>query len=117
MPDFIIHPYRSAEIYMILKNASYCKIPVTIWDGGSSPLGGALSIAGGIMIDMKRMNHLIKINKVSHTIIIETGMIFQWLAWYANERGYSCQHITSCLTCDTIDKALNHRSIGIMFTK
>ena len=44
-------------------------------------------------------------------------MIFQQLEWYANERGYSCQHIPSCLTCGTIGGALGHRGIGIMSTK
>ena len=44
-------------------------------------------------------------------------MIFQQLEWYANEKGYSCQHIPSCLTCGTIGGALGHRGIGIMSTK
>ena len=69
------------------------------------------------MIDMKRMNKLIEIDEVSRTITAEAGMIFQQLEWYANERGYSCQHIPSCLTCGTIGGALGHRGIGIMSTK
>ena len=66
---------------------------------------------------MKRMNRLLEIDEISRTITAEAGMIFQQLEWYANERGYSCQHIPSCLTCGTIGGALGHRGIGIMSTK
>ncbi len=117
MPDFIVRPGCTEEVSKILKIANYYKLPVNIWGGGSGSQGGALPMAGGIMMDMKRMNHLIEINETSRTITAEAGMIFQQLEWYANERGYSCQHIPSCLTCGTIGGALGHRGIGIMSNK
>jgi alkyldihydroxyacetonephosphate synthase len=116
-PEWIVCPDNSQEISKILKIAGYYKIPVNIWGGGSGSQGGALPMAGGIMIDMKRMNRLIKMDEVSRTITAEAGMIFQQLEWYANEKGYSCQHIPSCLTCGTVGGALAHRGIGIMSTK
>ena len=106
MPDWIVRPGSSVEVSKILKIANYYKIPVNIWGGGSGSQGGALPMAGGIMMDMKRMNHLIEMDEVSRTITAEAGMIFQQLEWYANERGYSCQHIPSCLTCGTIGTML-----------
>ena len=117
MPDIIVRPGSAVEVSKILKIANYYKIPVNIWGGGSGSQGGALPMAGGIMMDMKRMCRLIEIDEVSRTITAEAGMIFQQLEWYANERGYSCQHIPSCLTCGTIGGALGHRGIGIMSTK
>lgn len=117
MPDWIVCPGSSQEVSKILKIANYYKIPVNIWGGGSGSQGGALSMAGGIMMDMKRMDRLIKLDEESRTITAEAGMIFQQLEWYANEKGYSCQHIPSCLTCGTIGGALAHRGIGIMSTK
>ena len=44
-------------------------------------------------------------------------MIFAQLEWYANERGYSCMHLPSCMTCGTVGGALAHRGIGILSTK
>ena len=117
MPDWIVRPGSSEEVSKVLKIANYYKIPVHIWGGGSGSQGGALPMAGGIMMDMKRMSRLIELDEVSRTITAEAGMIFQQLEWYANERGYSCQHIPSCLTCGTIGGALGHRGIGIMSTK
>ena len=117
MPDWIVRPGATEEVSKIMKIANYYKIPVHIWDGGSGSQGGALPMSGGILMDMKRMSKLIEIDEVSRTITAEAGMIFQQLEWYANEKGYSCQHIPSCLTCGTIGGALGHRGIGIMSTK
>ena len=117
MPDWIVRPGSAQEVSKILKIANYYKLPVNVWGGGSGSQGGALPMAGGLMLDMKRMNRLLEIDEISRTITAEAGMIFQQLEWYANERGYSCQHIPSCLTCGTIGGALGHRGIGIMSTK
>lgn len=117
MPDYIVRPDSAEQVSRLLKIANYYKIPVHTWGGGSGSQGGALSMAGGLLLDTKRMNRLIKIDEESRTITAEAGMIFQQLEWYANERGYSCQHIPSCLTCGTIGGALAHRGIGITSTK
>lgn len=117
LPDIIVRPGCTEEVSKVLKIANYYKIPVHTWGGGSGSQGGALPMAGGILLDMKRMNHLISIDESSHSITAEAGMIFQQLEWYANEKGYSCMHIPSCLTCGTIGGALGHRGIGIFSSK
>ncbi|MGI6738133.1 MAG: FAD-binding oxidoreductase [Christensenellales bacterium] len=117
MPDWIVRPGATEEVSKILKIANYYKIPLHTWGGGSGSQGGALPMSGGILMDMKRMCKLIEIDEISRTITAEAGMIFQQLEWYANEKGYSCQHIPSCLTCGTIGGALAHRGIGIMSGK
>lgn len=117
MADVIVRPGSSEEVSRILKIANYYKLPVHTWGGGSGSQGGALPMAGGILLDMKRMNHLISIDENAHSITAEAGMIFQQLEWYANERGYSCMHIPSCLTCGTIGGALGHRGVGILSSR
>ena len=115
--DFVVRPGSAQEVSAILKVANYYKLPVHTWGGGSGSQGGALPMAGGIILDTKRMNRLLEIDLESRTITAETGMIFQQLEWYANEKGFSCMHIPSCLTCGTIGGALGHRGIGILSTK
>ena len=117
LPDFVVRPGSTEEVSKVLKIANYYKIPVQTWGGGSGTQGGALPMAGGILLDVKRMDKLIDIDTVSGTITCETGMIFQTLEWYANEQGYSVMHIPSCLTCCTVGGALAHNGIGIVSTK
>ena len=77
LPDFIVKPGSSEEVAKVMKIANYYKIPVHTWGGGSGTQGGALPMAGGIILDIKRMNKLLDIDTVSGTITCETGMIFQ----------------------------------------
>lgn len=116
-PDYIVRPGSAEEVSKVLKIANYYKIPVQTWGGGSGSQGSALPMAGGILLDIKRMNHLLDINEESMTITAETGMVFQTLEWYANQKNYSIMHIPSCLTCGTVGGALAHRGIGILSTK
>ena len=114
---FLVRPGSTEDVSKVLKIANYYRMPVHTWGGGSGSQGGALPLAGGILLDMKRMDRLIEIDDESHSITAEAGMIFQRLEWYANERGMSVNHIPSCLTCGTIGGALAHRGIGITSTK
>jgi alkyldihydroxyacetonephosphate synthase len=115
--DFIVWPGSAQDVSKILKIANYYKLPVQTWGGGSGSQGSALPMAGGIVLDTKRMNKLVEVNEYSHTITAETGMIFQTLEWHANAKGLSVMHLPSCLTCGTIGGALAHRGIGITSTK
>ncbi len=117
LPDYVVRPGSAEEVSKVLKIANYYKIPVQTWGGGSGSQGGALPMAGGILLDVKRMNRLLDINLEAGTITCETGMIFQTLEWYANEKGYSVMHLPSCLTCCTVGGALAHNGIGILSTK
>ena len=116
-PDFMVWPETAQEVSKVLKIANYYKIPVHTWGGGSGSQGSALPMAGGIILDTKRMNKLREIDTESLTITAETGMVFQSLEWHANQLGYSVMHIPSCLTCGTVGGALAHRGIGILSTK
>lgn len=116
-PEYIVRPKSAEEISKVLKIANYYKLPVHTWGGGSGSQGSALPMAGGIILDLKRMNKVLDINEVSRTITAESGAIFQHVEWCANEKGYSIMHIPSCLTCGTVGGALAHRGIGIMSTK
>ena len=117
LPDYVVRPGCAEEVSKVLKIANYYKLPVQTWGGGSGSQGGALPMAGGIVLDIKRMDKLLDIDTKAGTITCETGMIFQTLEWYANEQGFSVMHLPSCLTCCTVGGALAHNGIGILSTK
>ena len=115
--DYIVRPASAEEVSKVLRIANYYKIPVHTWGGGSGSQGGALPMAGGILLDTKRMDKLIDLNVDAGTVTCETGMIFQQLEWYCNEKGYSVMHLPSCLTCGAVGGALAHNGICILSTK
>ena len=117
MCDFVVRPGSSIEVAKVLQIADYYKLPVTTWGGGSGSQGGALPVAGGILLDMKRMNRVVEFNEDSMCVTVETGINFQQLEWYANERGYSLMHYPSSMGCGTVGGFLAHNGIGVLSTK
>lgn len=117
MPDIVVRPGSTEEVSKVLKIANYYKIPVTAWGGGSGSQGGALPVAGGILLDIKRMDKVLDINVEAGYVTCETGIIFATLEERVNELGYSIMHLPSCLTCCTVGGALAHNGIGILSTK
>lgn len=116
-PDVVVRPGSTEEVSRVMVIANYYKMPVQVWGGGSGSQGGALPMAGGILLDMKRMNKVICLNEESMTITMEAGINFQQLEWFANEKGYSLMHYPSSINCATVGGFLAHRGTGILSTK
>jgi len=75
IPDVIVFAESSEEVSKILAVANGEKIPVTPRGSGTSAVGGALAAKGGILLDLSRMNHILKINKQDGYVIAEPGVI------------------------------------------
>ncbi len=115
--DIIVCPKNAKEVSSVLKIANYYKMPVTTWGGGGGTQGGALPLAGGIVLDTKRMNEITEFNTDSMYMESGTGAIHTHLEWYANERGYATMHYPSSQNCSTLGGFLAHRGIGVVSTK
>ena len=116
-PDFVVHPKTTAEVARIMKIANQYKIPVVPWGGGSGSQGGALPIYNGIVLDMKRMNRIVKIDKQALTVTAQTGIITKHLEWGCNKAGLSTMHLPASIACSTIGGFLAHRGTGVLSTK
>lgn len=115
--DFVVSPADAAETSKVVKIAGYYNLPVTVWGGGGGTQGGALPVAGGILLDTKRMDKIYEINTRSLYIECGAGTIYKHLEWAANERGYATMHYPSSLNCSTVGGFLAHRGIGVVSTK
>jgi alkyldihydroxyacetonephosphate synthase len=115
--DYIVSPGSTKEVAKVLRIANYYKIPVTTIGGTAGGQGGSLPVCGGIGLNMKRLNKIVDFDEESMCVTVETGMIFQQLEWYANERGYSLMHFPSSVTCSTVGGFMAHNGIGVLSTK
>ncbi len=76
MPDYIVMPETVEEIQQIVKLANEMKIPITAYVAGSNVGGLAIPSEGGIILDLKRMNKVIEINRDDMYIVVEPGFTF-----------------------------------------
>ncbi len=117
MADYIVHPETTEEISRIIQLANTYKIPLTVWGGGSGSQGGALPVDGGIIIDIKKLDKVLKIDEKSLIVTTQTGIIAQNLEWELNERGYTTGHLPASMFCATMAGFLAHRGSGVLSTK
>lgn len=115
--DIVVSPANAEETSKVIKIANYYKIPVTTWGGGGGTQGGAIPVAGGIVLNTKRMDKIYEINEQGMYIECGCGAIYKHIEWAANERGYATMHYPSSLTCSTVGGFLAHRGIGVVSTK
>ncbi|MGV9202513.1 MAG: FAD-binding oxidoreductase [Promethearchaeia archaeon] len=83
--DIVVLPYNTEEIQDILKLANQEKIPVIPMGAGLTLSGLTIPINGGIVLDLKRLNKIIKIDESSRYALIEPGVSAGQLLAYLNQ--------------------------------
>lgn len=87
LPEVVLQPIMAEEISQIM---SYCyrqHICVTPRGAGTGLSGGALPVCGGVVLDMRRMNTILQIDKENFQVTTEPGVITQELQQTLLEQG------------------------------
>ena len=75
MPEVAVRPASADEIAAIMKLANREHIAVTPRGAGSGLSGGAVPLAGGIVLLTGRMNKVIEIDRANMMITVEPGVV------------------------------------------
>ncbi|KYK21372.1 2-hydroxy-acid oxidase [Thermoplasmatales archaeon SG8-52-4] len=75
MAGVIVRPKTINEVQKIMRYANKNKIPVVPRGAGSGTSGHTVPIDGGIILDMKRMNHIIDISPQDMLVRVEPGVV------------------------------------------
>ncbi|MFX1563729.1 MAG: FAD-binding oxidoreductase [Promethearchaeota archaeon] len=116
-PDLIVWPQTTEHIQRILKIANTERIPITPVSGGGGVCGGALPIKGGIILDLKKMNHVLDLDETSLTVTLEPGILGQELEEWLNARGYTSGHYPSSMFSSAYGGFAAARSAGVLSSK
>ncbi|MHC1590587.1 MAG: FAD-binding oxidoreductase [Candidatus Helarchaeales archaeon] len=76
MPDYVVMPKTPEEIQKIVVLANQYKIPIVPFVAGANIGGLTIPLKGGIVLDLKRMDRIIKLDEDDMYIIIEPGVTF-----------------------------------------
>ena len=86
-PDIVLQPESVEEVSAIMRHCCAENIAVTPRGAGTGLSGGALAINGGVSLDMRRMNHILKIDTRNFQVVTEPGVITQVLQEAVWEQG------------------------------
>lgn len=87
LPEVIIKPDNTDEISKVISYCNNNNIAITPRGAGTGLSGGALAVCGGVVLDMKRMNRVVKFDEKNFQITVESGMNTQVLQEYVQEKG------------------------------
>jgi D-lactate dehydrogenase (cytochrome) len=73
-PDAVVFAERTADVAEVVALANEHEVPVIAFGVGSSLEGQLLAVAGGISIDLSRMNKVLRINPEDLTVTVEPGV-------------------------------------------
>ncbi len=73
--DAVLLPGREEAVRAVIAYAAARKIPVTPRGAGTSVTGAVLPVAGGIVLDLSRMNRVREINRDDGYVVVEPGVI------------------------------------------
>ncbi|MEW6426970.1 MAG: FAD-linked oxidase C-terminal domain-containing protein [Thermodesulfobacteriota bacterium] len=74
-PEAVVFPSSAAEISAIMRLATEKRIPVVVRGAGTGMTGGALAVAGGIVLATSRMNRILEIDTDNHLAVVEPGVL------------------------------------------
>ncbi len=73
MPDVVVQPTTSEAAAAAVKFAASKGLTVVARGSGSSPFGGAVPVAGGMVVDMSRMASILEVDTERRTIRLQAG--------------------------------------------
>jgi len=74
LPEVVAFPRSAEEISAVLKLANRGKTPVYPRGAASGLTGGAVPVAGGIVLDLRRMSRILEIDEDNQVATVEPGV-------------------------------------------
>ena len=79
MPEVVVQPGTTLEVSRIMAYCNEHLLPVTPRGAGTGLSGGALPVKGGVVLDMKRFDKVLHVDKRNFQVTTEPGVITQVL--------------------------------------
>jgi glycolate oxidase len=92
--DYVVMPKTVEEVQGIIRLANDCETTVTPMGGGFTTSALAVPLRGGILVDMKRMDRIIEVNKRGRYAVMEAGVSQGALKGYLEKYHPRLQHCT-----------------------
>ena len=111
-PLCVVLPASTEEVQKVVLLANEEKVPIIPYGGGSGLMGGAISLQPGIVIDLRRMNRVLEIDKEAQTARVQAGIVLESLEKRLNEKGLFLGHDPWTLPVATVGGAISTNSMG-----
>ncbi len=87
-PDAVVFPENTEQVSQVVKILHDNKIKFVPRGAGTGLSGGCLPLGGGVIISMTRMNRILEVDTKNHTVVVEPGVVNQWITDEVSGEGF-----------------------------
>lgn len=87
-PDCVVYAESPSEVQQIIRLANQKKFPVIPFSSGLNFHGATIPDHGGVIVDLSRMNHILRFDVENWFAIVEPGVTYEQLQDEALSRGF-----------------------------
>jgi glycolate oxidase len=87
LPDAVVLPSNTQQVADVIKIAARHGIPIVPRGAGTGLSGGAVTVNGGIALQVTRMRRVLEVDPVARTALVEPGVVNQELSVVVGQHG------------------------------
>ncbi|MBI2882312.1 MAG: FAD-binding protein [Candidatus Methylomirabilis oxyfera] len=88
MPDVVVLPDNTEQVVAVVKLCGREQLPFLPRGAGTGLSGGAIAVAGGVIIGLNRMNRILEIDIPNQRAIVEPGLVNLALTQAIQDHGH-----------------------------
>jgi alkyldihydroxyacetonephosphate synthase len=117
-PAVVVRPADVAGVQAVLRLANELGFPVVPWGAGSGVCGGSVAQRPGVvMLDLKGLARLRRLDAISGLVEVEAGVNGQLFEDTLQRKGWTMGHFPSSITCSTVGGWVAARGAGQLSTR
>jgi glycolate oxidase len=113
IPAAVVFPADAAQVAAVLRFAREHRAPVVPRGSGTGLSGGALPVPGAVVLCLQRLNRILEVDPLNHTLLAEPGVITQAIDEAAAAHGLFYPPDPGSLKISTIGGNVAHNSGGL----
>jgi len=115
-PLLVVWPESAEEVSKLVKLCNEYRVPFVPYAGGSGVIGGTMC-EGCVVIDVKRMNRILRFSEEDALVVVESGVMLKKLEEYLNSKGFTLRHIPQSFPEAAVGGLIATMSTGQFSTK
>lgn len=117
LPAAVVSPGTIEELQRIVRFTRSEGIALLPFGAGSGVLGGAMPVAGELVVDLKRLNAVVAFEPDDALVTVQAGMNGARLETWLNERGWTTGHHPQSMHMSTVGGWVACRGAGQSSTR
>lgn len=112
LPLCVVLPASTAEVREVVLLANDERISIVPYGGGSGLMGGALSLQPGIVVDLRRMDQIVEVDREARAARVQSGVVLESLEKALNKKELILGHDPWTLPVATVGGTISTNSLG-----